>query len=68
IGSSVHFIPLHRMTYWKTEYNLETSDFPVADNLYLRSLSLPLWPGLPWKDQKRIINIIRTVLRSSGNG
>ncbi len=68
IGSSVHFIPLHRMTYWKTEYNLEASDFPVADNLFQRSLSLPLWPGLRWKEQKRIIGAIRETLGEKIHG
>ncbi len=62
IGTSVHFIPLHRMTYWKTEYDLSSSQFPVADLLFQRSLSLPLWPGLSWKSQKRIIRIIRKTL------
>jgi len=59
IGSSVHFIPLHRMSYWKNKYHLENHDFPIADKLYAGSLSLPLWPGLSWKEQKRIIGVIR---------
>jgi len=59
IGSSVHFIPLHRMSYWKNKYNLKTRDFPIAERLHSGSLSLPLWPGLNWKDQKRIIRVIR---------
>lgn len=59
IGSSMHFIPLHRMTYWKTQYHLQSSDFPVAEDLTQRSLSLPLWPGLSRKNQNRIIEVIR---------
>ncbi len=68
IGSSVHFIPLHRMTYWKTEYNLKPSEFPVAENLFQRSLSLPLWPGLQWKEQKRIIGVIKENLGGNSHG
>jgi len=59
IGSSVHFIPLHRMTYWKNTCSLKSSDYPVAEKLFSQSLSLPLWPGLRWKEQKRIIEVIR---------
>jgi dTDP-4-amino-4,6-dideoxygalactose transaminase len=59
IGTSVHFIPLHRMSYWKNHYNLNMEDFPVADSLSSRSLSLPLWPGLKRKDLLRISAIIR---------
>jgi len=59
IGSSVHFIPLHRMSYWKNKYNLKMQDFPSAERFHSGSLSLPLWPGLSWKKQKRIIRVIR---------
>jgi dTDP-4-amino-4,6-dideoxygalactose transaminase len=66
IGSSVHFIPLHRMSYWKNTYGLNAGEFPVADNLYSRSLSLPLWPGLRRKDQDRISSVIRKFFRTQG--
>lgn len=59
IGSSVHFIPLHRMTYWKNRYELKSSDFPVADRLADTNLSLPLWPGLGRRQIRRIAGIIR---------
>ncbi len=62
IGTSVHFIPLHRMTYWKSQYNLKPSDFPIADDLTRRCLSLPLWPGLSPKGQKKTIEVIRRTL------
>jgi len=62
IGSSVHFIPLHRMSYWKKNYHLDKNDFPVADSLAYRSLSLPLWPGLRRKERTRIVKIVRNTL------
>ncbi|MCK5248739.1 MAG: DegT/DnrJ/EryC1/StrS aminotransferase family protein, partial [Spirochaetaceae bacterium] len=62
IGTSVHFIPLHRMTYWKSQYELNPLNFPIADDLAQRSLSLPLWPGLSRKNQRRTIEVIRRTL------
>jgi dTDP-4-amino-4,6-dideoxygalactose transaminase len=59
IGSSVHFIPLHKMTYWKNEFHLEEKDYPEAEKFFAGAISIPIWPGLRWKDQKRIIKIIR---------
>lgn len=59
IGCSVHFIPLHRMTYWKKNCKLKAGDFPVAEYLADRILSIPNWPGLQRQQQKRIINVIR---------
>ncbi|MDF1567436.1 MAG: DegT/DnrJ/EryC1/StrS family aminotransferase [Spirochaetaceae bacterium] len=63
IGSSVHFIPLHRMEYWKNRYKLNPADFPVAENLADRILSLPLWPGMKRRDQDRVIRTVRESLR-----
>lgn len=59
IGTSVHFIPLHRMTYWKKSCHLKARDFPVAEALADRILSIPIWPGLKTRDQYRIIRAIR---------
>jgi len=59
IGSSVHFIPLHKMTYWKEQYDLNAADYPVAEDLAGRSLSLPLWPGLSRRNQDRVIDNVR---------
>jgi len=60
IGNSVHFIPLHRMRYWKNRYNLNPKDFRVADRLGDVSLSLPLWPGLQSGNLRRISETIRS--------
>ena len=59
IGSSMHFIPLHRMSYWREYGSLESRDFPVAESLADRNLSLPLWPGMRAKDQRRVVREIR---------
>ena len=62
IGSSMHFIPLHRMTYWRELGSLDRADFPVAESLADRNLSLPLWPGMRAKDQHRVVKEIRKAL------
>ena len=62
IGTSVHFIPLHRMSYWRKTFNLDAASFPVADDLADRILSIPLWPGLKKRKQMRIVKIIKDSL------
>ncbi|MBX3751758.1 MAG: DegT/DnrJ/EryC1/StrS family aminotransferase, partial [Opitutaceae bacterium] len=42
IGTSVHFIPLHRQPYWRDRYGFTPADFPVADAVYRRAVSLPI--------------------------
>ena len=49
IGTSVHYIPLHRQPYWKHKYNLKSTCFPNAELVYKSSISLPLYPSLKKK-------------------
>lgn len=46
VGTSVHYIPLHRMPYWKDRYRLIPEAFPQAEARYVRTVSLPLYPSL----------------------
>ena len=46
IGTSVHFIPIHNHTYYKNTYNYKTEDYPVANYVFPKSLSLPIYPDL----------------------
>ncbi len=62
IGTSVHFIPLHRMTYWKTRYKLNPADFPTAEIMANTNLSLPIWPGMKNRDIKRVIAVVKKAL------
>ena len=45
IGSSVHFIPLHRHPYYRDTYGyLHLDQFPMAEGIFENLLSLPLYP------------------------
>jgi dTDP-4-amino-4,6-dideoxygalactose transaminase len=46
IGISVHFIPLHMMSYWSRRYDLRESDFPEASEKFSCTISLPIWQGM----------------------
>ena len=58
IGVSVHFIPLHIMPYYRDKYGLKPEDFPNALENYLKSVSLPIYPGLNDEQTERIINAV----------
>ncbi len=45
IGTSVHFIPLHLHPHYQRRYGYRPGDFPVAEQIFERSISLPIWPG-----------------------
>ncbi len=46
IETSVHFIPLHRHSYYKNSFEVMPEDFPNAEWLYERMISLPIYPGM----------------------
>jgi len=62
IGTSVHYIPLHRHPYWKTRYGLVPEQFPVADAAYRAMVSLPMYTKMSDEDQGRVIDTLRGLL------
>ena len=50
IETSVHFIPLHRHPFYKNTFRYDSKDFPNAEWIYERSISLPIYPGM--KDEE----------------
>lgn len=46
IGTSVHFIPLHRHPYYREKFNYNPEEFPAAEWIYKRCISLPIYPSM----------------------
>jgi dTDP-4-amino-4,6-dideoxygalactose transaminase len=62
IGTSVHFIPLHRQPYWREHYGLRAADFPVAERAFAAMLTLPLYTRMSDADQERVIAALHALL------
>lgn len=62
IGTSVHYRPLHRMTYWAETSVRVGETFPVADRHFDRTLTLPLFPGMSSAEQGYVIQTLRSIL------
>jgi dTDP-4-amino-4,6-dideoxygalactose transaminase len=62
IGTSVHFIPLHRQPVWRDACGLSPDQFPVAERCYERVLSLPLYTKMRDADQDRVIAALHELL------
>ncbi|HUX22812.1 MAG TPA: DegT/DnrJ/EryC1/StrS aminotransferase family protein [Spirochaetia bacterium] len=59
IGTSVHYIPLHIMPYYRTLYGHTPDDFPNALSAYERIFSIPIYPDLT---DDRVDRVIRAIL------
>lgn len=62
IGTSVHYVPLHRQPYWRDRYGLTPEMFPVADAAYRSMISIPLFTKMSNADQERVIAALHEVL------
>ena len=61
IGASVHYIPLHLMSYYKKTYGFRPEDFPVSLRVYRSAVSLPIYPALTEEQVERIISVVRRI-------
>lgn len=62
IGASVHFIPLHLHPWYQREFGYKPGDFPNAERLYERSISLPIWPGMTDDQVDRVAETLLQIL------
>jgi len=64
IFTSLHFIPLHLLSYYKQKYNLRVNDFPNALTNYQQILSLPIYTGLTNKEVYYICEKIKEISKT----
>ncbi|MET0982199.1 MAG: DegT/DnrJ/EryC1/StrS family aminotransferase [Telluria sp.] len=62
IGTSVHFIPLHRHPYWRDNCASSPGDFPVAEAAFSAMLTLPLYTRMRDADQERVVKALQSLL------
>lgn len=62
LGISVHFIPLFHFTYWKELYpNFTAENFPIAEEHYSNTISIPLFPDETEEQSDYVIKIITKI-------
>lgn len=62
IGFSVHYQPLHRLTYWHERYGLSDNQFAVASEHADTCVTLPLFPAMTDAEIDRVIEVVRAAL------
>lgn len=65
IGTSVHFIPLHRHPFYRERYRYRIADFPMAEQIYTGLVSLPLYPKMTDDDVQDVIDSVRHIVKKS---
>jgi len=61
IGSGVHFTALHLHKYYQETFGFKKGDFPNAEWIGERTISLPFYPHMTQKDVKDVIKAVRKI-------
>jgi len=65
IGTSVHYKPLHRMSYYCDRYKLSPEMFPNTERIWKGNVSLPIYPDLSLSELEYICQSIHRLLSLS---
>jgi perosamine synthetase len=60
IGTQVHYIPVHLQPWYRRTYGYGPGKCPVAEAVYARSLSLPLYPALTEAEVSRVVAAVKS--------
>ncbi|WP_318503784.1 DegT/DnrJ/EryC1/StrS family aminotransferase [Photobacterium leiognathi] len=62
VGASVHYIPLHRMPYWKENFNLADNMFPRSSSISDCIVSLPNFQSMTDDEVSKVIDVVSSLL------
>ena len=63
IGVQVHYIPVHRHPYYRTNGYADVS-LPRTEQYYASCMSLPVYPDLSEQEQEQVIQAVKEVMNS----
>ncbi|MEK7649520.1 MAG: DegT/DnrJ/EryC1/StrS aminotransferase family protein [Patescibacteria group bacterium] len=62
IGVAVNYRPIHLMTYYRKKYGYREGDFPHAESIGARTITLPLYSKLTDKEVSKVIEVVEKIL------
>ena len=62
VSTSVHYKPLHQMTYWKNRTNITQKECPGAEAWWNSCVSLPLFPAMTNQEIEHVCTTVRRIL------
>ncbi|OGP71527.1 MAG: hypothetical protein A2Y80_02470 [Deltaproteobacteria bacterium RBG_13_58_19] len=66
VGVAVNYRPCHLFTLFRERYGHREGDFPQAEAIGRRTLSLPLYVGLRAEEIEYVVDTVKQVVRSQG--
>jgi perosamine synthetase len=65
IGCSVHYRPVHMMSYYAEKYGWTPESFPQASRAFERMISIPLSSKMNEKDAFDVVEAVNTICKKN---
>lgn len=62
IGVAVNYRAIHLLKYYREKFSCREGDFPVAEEIGRRTISLPLYPLLREEEQNFVIKMVKEIV------
>lgn len=62
VGTSVHFIPVHLMSAYRSRFGYKEGDLPNAEKHFDRIISLPLYPTMTDEETQYVIDAVADIV------
>ena len=62
VGTSVHFIPVHLMSAYRSRFGYQEGDFPNTEKHFDRIISLPLYPTMTDEQVQYVIDAVADII------
>jgi dTDP-4-amino-4,6-dideoxygalactose transaminase len=59
VGTSVHYKPLHRMSYYYKQYGLKPESFPNTEKIWRGNFSLPIYSLMSGSDAQYVVEKVK---------
>lgn len=63
VGCSVHFIPIHKHPYYKEKFGYKNEEYPIANRVFEKSLSLPIYPDMSDEEVDYVIQKVKEIVK-----
>jgi dTDP-4-amino-4,6-dideoxygalactose transaminase len=63
IGVAVNYRPIHLLEYYRKTFGHKEGDFPVAEGIGARTISLPLYPGMKTEEISYVIRTLKSLMK-----
>lgn len=60
----VHYLPVHLNPFYMVNFGYKKGDFPIAEEIYSREISIPIYPQMTISDLNKVITSVNSIFKN----